>query len=394
MNENQPSNKNKKKLPPFHLTERYPEVRQLLNVSLPEINSFQDDAIFVLDTNALLLPYKVSKESLDKIKDVYAKLITQGRLFVPEQAIREFFTNKTSLIESMYSSLTSTKNNAKNLEFQGYPLIKSLDTYCDAQKFREQINPELEKYRQAIDSILMEITSWQHNDPVSQIYGELFTEDVIVNSKLENTQIKADFDRRRANEIPPGYEDSDKSDDGIGDVIIWLTILELGKQYERHLLFVTSEKKPDWWEKFNKTPISPRLELIEEYKRSSKQKMFSIIELSDLLESLKVTKEVIEEVKSEEEQVLRRSRNNAIKVKGWKDIIIDVLEIFGGKATLGEIYAYIEDNIERELPEFWHSSVRKTLQIYSSDSLAFGGKEDLFQKFDKGYWGLRNNENE
>jgi hypothetical protein len=77
--------------------------------------------------------------------------------------------------------------------------------------------------------------------------------------------------------------------------------------------------------------------------------------------------------------------------QSWKDEVINALSSLGGKASLPEIYEYIEKNTSRKLPDKWKSSVRKTLQIYSSDTESYKqGRDDLFRHLDKGYWGLRN----
>jgi hypothetical protein len=83
------------------------------------------------------------------------------------------------------------------------------------------------------------------------------------------------------------------------------------------------------------------------------------------------------------ENYIRSIRNN------WVDEIVDALQTLGGKATLSEIYAHIEINTRRKLPENWQSTVRYTLQIHSSDTQSYKGGEDIFQHLDKGCWGLR-----
>ena len=47
--------------------------------------------------------------------------------------------------------------------------------------------------------------------------------------------------------IPPGYKDAGKEDSGIGDLLIWHTILELGKVHKKSVIFVSGDEKPDWF---------------------------------------------------------------------------------------------------------------------------------------------------
>lgn len=73
-----------------------------------------------------------------------------------------------------------------------------------------------------------------------------------------------------------------------------------------------------------------------------------------------------------------------------KDEVFTALQALNGRAFLADIYTYIEENTKRELPEFWQAGIRRTLQNHSSDTRSYKGGEDLFQHLDRGYWGLRN----
>ena len=75
-------------LPPFHLAEAYPDASSIFSVSLPSVEEIRDEALIVLDTNVLLIPYTINPKSLDDIKRTYARLIGEERLFVPAQVAR------------------------------------------------------------------------------------------------------------------------------------------------------------------------------------------------------------------------------------------------------------------------------------------------------------------
>jgi hypothetical protein len=53
--------------------------------------------------------------------------------------------------------------------------------------------------------------------------------------------------------VPPGFEDRDKADP-TGDYLIWSELLEHAESSGRPLLFVTNDKKEDWY----RAPISGR----------------------------------------------------------------------------------------------------------------------------------------
>ena len=76
----------------------------------------------------------------------------------------------------------------------------------------------------------------------------------------------------------------------------------------------------------------------------------------------------------------------------WKDEIQIALSHLGGEAPLQEIYDYIENHAHTDLSPNWTATVRGTLERFSSDSKAYGGRGDLFYSvhgLGAGVWGLR-----
>jgi 5-methylcytosine-specific restriction protein B len=78
----------------------------------------------------------------------------------------------------------------------------------------------------------------------------------------------------------------------------------------------------------------------------------------------------------------------------WKEEVVAALEALGGKATYSDLYDYIKKTTSRQLKEHWTSSVRNAIEIHSSDSDIFQGKEDLFYSVSgrgsrPAVWGLR-----
>ena len=64
--------------------------------------------------------------------------------------------------------------------------------------------------------------------------------------------------------------DERKSEDGdplrkFGDFFLWKELLEHGKEQKRPIIFVTDDKKEDWWLKVKGRTLGPRPELIAEF---------------------------------------------------------------------------------------------------------------------------------
>lgn len=77
----------------------------------------------------------------------------------------------------------------------------------------------------------------------------------------------------------------------------------------------------------------------------------------------------------------------------WIEDIKKALDNIGGVGEYSQIYDEIKKIRLSQLPVSWHAIVRKEIEVRSSDSEAFGGKEDLFYSVNglgQGVWGLRN----
>ncbi len=116
--------------------------------------------------------------------------------------------------------------------------------------------------------------------------------------------IRNDLATRQAHSIPPGYKDASKPDSGIGDLLIWRTILDVGEKLNVDVIFVSSDEKADWWHQSDKQALYPRHELVDEFRRHSKGKSLHILRFSDFLRLFGASKEVVEEVRQEEKQAV------------------------------------------------------------------------------------------
>ncbi len=71
---------------------------------------------------------------------------------------------------------------------------------------------------------------------------------------------------------PPGFEDGNKKDEGkYGDFILWKQVLGFATTNPKPIIFVTGDKKSDWWVKKNDKPDSPHPELRREFQEVVKQ---------------------------------------------------------------------------------------------------------------------------
>lgn len=285
----------------FIANELYPDAEAIFGYQPKMLDEVKKDCIVILDTNTLLVPYTVSRNSLDQIKQIYKRLVRQKRLVIPGQVAREFAKNRAIKISELYSQLTRKKNSKPH--YQGaYPLLEPLNEYQDAMEIEKQIDALERQYATIIDKVIERVRNWTWNDPVSQLYNDLFAKDVINDPVLDKAQIKTDLLKRQVHKLPPGYKDASKEDQGIGDLLIWHTILNIGMTQKKSVIFVSGDEKADWWYQSEGQALYPRFELIDEFRRASENQTIHIIKFSHLLEIFGADQVIVDEVRKEELQ--------------------------------------------------------------------------------------------
>ena len=281
----------------------YPEVEPIFTAKFKAVDDVKENCIVVLDTNSLLVPYLIGKDSLEQIRNTYKKLLYEKRLIIPGQVAREFAKNRAKKLTELYQQFNRKINNTNQLQKGRYPLLDSLDTYEKALKLEARIDKLLLEYKKTIKDILFHIKNWTWDDPVSLLYADLIKDDVLLDLKYDKENVQDELNHRQIHGIPPGYKDGGKDDNGIGDFLIWLTILEIGKKHKKDLLFVSGEEKPDWFHRSEGQPLYPRYELVDEYRRSSDGKSFHIVSFARFLNIYGASESIVEEVREEERKL-------------------------------------------------------------------------------------------
>jgi hypothetical protein len=141
---------------------------------------------------------------------------------------------------------------------------------------------------------------WNWDDPVSTLYSRLFTTDCIIDPPFDKDAVQKELELRYRHNIPPGYKDASKDDGGVGDYLIWKTILEIGTVTNRSVILVSGDEKLDWRHKIEKQALYARYELVDEFRRHSSGQSFYLIQFSQLLDLYGASEEIVREVRQTE----------------------------------------------------------------------------------------------
>ncbi len=283
----------------FYVDQIFPD-KSFLDHKYSSYKKMAKSCVFVLDTNILLSPYSVSEKGFEDIKAIYTKLKNEKRLLIPLRALQEFAINRGNRIKDLFSKfekLEKSSNPTANFDVGNVPLLQGNSNYNKLQDASRKIAEVVQEYNALIPKVLESIKELYWDDPILSFYKEFISDEMIISISEEDKKvIKENMENRYKCNIPPGYADQKKADGGVGDLIIWKIMLSLGKKHD--VVFVSNDrKKGDWYYlSSSDTPVSPRFELIYEFKKTNPQNSYDQITFPEFLSLQEADQDTINEL--------------------------------------------------------------------------------------------------
>jgi len=266
----------------FVLNRLYPNIKTILQ-GKKSIDKIINDAIFVLDTNSLLVPYQTGKNDIEQIRKIYSKLISENRLYIPEHALKEFAKNRSIKISELFSNIDISLSSIPSIRSFEYPILGDLEAYKALNDSREDVSKAIKKYKECLKNLQDGIAKWNWSDPVTIMYSNTFPETIIFSTALTEEELLKEYLTRLDFDIPPGNKDKSKESNAIGDFLIWKSILELGKTTNKDIVFISNDEKNDWILKGNNKSISTKYELVHEFFEGTNGRNFISLNFSEFL---------------------------------------------------------------------------------------------------------------
>jgi hypothetical protein len=225
--------------------------------------------LVVPDTNVLLSLYRFQVDARDELFGALEKL--GDKLWIPHQVGLEFHRNRLGVIaeQEAYFSKTEQEFNA------------TLDGLREkVRAFRARIAVDKGAIAQVEDGIrdmrglLGTIMNWASDGSLSMSDHE---SDAVrarleillgnrVGSPLEPRELeeaRREAKRRADAGIPPGYKDKAKSDP-TGDYLVWRQVMNEANARKLPVVFVTDDRKEDWYWREHGLTLGARYELRQE----------------------------------------------------------------------------------------------------------------------------------
>lgn len=286
----------------FSLERHFPTVE---NVFSPQkfLSSTDDTTIVILDTNVLLLPYvadQLGKKDIKEIENLLQKLKEEKRIFIPERVAREFIRNRDGKIADLVKSLNDKKSRISPPDLDLSKLFQHMEQFNELGEISKQVAKLIKQYKSAYTDMVKGVKSWKGDDPITIIYNKIFNHENIIGLSLSESDAIKDWEFRKLSQCPPGYKDAKKEDTGIGDYLIWKTLIETSISQKKDVIFVTGDQKNDWFVRGDNEALFVRPELIDEFRRETKNHQIRIIKFDELLSENNLSESVVEEIKRAE----------------------------------------------------------------------------------------------
>ena len=211
-----------------------------------EYKEIWEQAIIVVDTNILLNFYRFSNETRSEIYEVLNSL--KKRLWIPYQVAYEYFKNKEKVIVDANDDFDKLSDEAQKCFNTIIDKVKQQPS--KRLKCKDELLKELSNSQEKIKKIILDDKT-NNKDKASEekIEGKIFglfdnsigTE--IIGEEYEN--MKQEGIRRVKEELPPGYKDKTKEENG--DYYIFYSMMKYAKENKKHIIFMTDDVKEDWF---------------------------------------------------------------------------------------------------------------------------------------------------
>lgn len=233
---------------------RFPKQEIDINSYLNEVKLLMEDCSchLFIDTNIISQLYRLNENAR---RDFYEWVSScSERFHIPNWSVHEYSKRVTSQKTTDYlSELSKTKTYSKELAnisrfIKGYVGESLLigTQYADnkAQLFDDidSVTTNFKKISTAITTRLNEHQQDVHKEILDKLGDYVLESDIY--KILDNLVLKSDL--RFDGKVPPGFKDSEKESNSIGDLVIWKEILDYCKTNSASkAILISRDLKPD-----------------------------------------------------------------------------------------------------------------------------------------------------
>ena len=187
--------------------------------------------------------------------DIFTRL--KDRLWVPHQAMFEFFENRSSVIASRSEEADQAIDELRKKSLELESVIRqwakriglsAASTTRLAKSIHKTVDDIADKIEGQSSDDSFERAEDTAEDPVITSLTsilEMAVGDPLPGDELQAAKKEARY--RLAEKIPPGWRDASKRKNPEGDYLIWHQMVREAKSRNADVLLITGDIKDDWW---------------------------------------------------------------------------------------------------------------------------------------------------
>ncbi len=355
-------------------------------------------AMVVVDTSVLLNLYRYTATTRDDLLKVLDRL--GGRLWVPNQVMREFWRNRLSALGNHGSVAQQTRG---SLDKQRRGTTDVVGRWASAIGLD---GSEMKGLQGQVDTLYLSLSEAITRLQPADVGASGQTHEDAVLARLEplldgrvgpalpeeeRARNITEGARRVRDKIPPGYMDAEKAEvnreeGAAGDYLVWVESMHEAARRTQDLIVVTSDEKEDWWLRHRGDLLGPRVELVAEFRAHCGRQLHLMTPSALLAQASALDVEVRPSSLENAARVDARREDGSewtkeavfellrrLEIEGWEQAeVIRAAAADGGSVdrdTVYEIGGYADD---RMLRGFTRPSARITRDLQAEDLLPEG----------------------
>ncbi len=353
-----------------------------------------DSTIFVFDTNVYLNFYSYAEKTKSDLFSILDRI--KNNIWVPNHVALEYQRRRLDVIDKERENFTKITNVFNKFNNQiNVEIIQNLGIEKKLPILHESLCNFLIKFNGLCDDFVGGVFEEQKKlKPDVRSSDDIRKKlDVILSGRVglpftqdELDKIYEEGEVRFASKIPPGFKDAGKGGDfsdfvymGVnykrkfGDLIIWKQLInEASKEGVKNVVFVTDDKKNDWWYGVGDKIIGPQERLQTEFYLATNVDNFKMYDTVDFLKDavLYLGTDVDEESLDD----VKKSISNAAVNISSSDLIDDSASMLKTKSS-GE--SYVGEEIDSEFSEKLKDLRAVTESRWIPNSFVFEGFENF-----------------
>lgn len=336
-----------------------------------EIKQAWDTSLYVFDANILLNLYRYSSSTSKEFIEILKKL--KKRVWLPHRAVEEYLKNRLSVINAQENEY---ENKIKEMEKFSQAFENTRQHPFVSKQLMKEVNNVFTRLRNELEQNKKLHEDRIKMDDIKESLAEIFDGSVgKPYSTEEMKKILEEGENRFSQKIPPGYKDSNKNINPdiftekcriYGDYILWKQVIDRSKSHKTGIIFVTDDKKEDWWEIFKGKIIGPRPEIIKEFKDETSQELWMyhadrFLELANTNIGWNISDDMVREIRE-----IRKTENAKILNTHDDSAIFSIFEDENDSAAYMDSLNKSLKNIHSEVEE-----LKRTRAIYVDEIMKY-----------------------